>query len=158
MSLITLPHAIFIYDESGNPVPVVSGSTLTSGSRGFVVYAKDGNNQARNFVVDASGNLGIQNPPNLDVSFSSRFNTLGQKSMSGSAPVVIASDQASVLVQSVIGDHSGSLADIVKNGSRTALAIEYPALLWEVKNISRELKLIRKHLEVMTDEDFEEDF
>lgn len=93
MSLITLPHAIFIYDESGNPVPVVSGSTLTSGSRGFVVYGKDGNNQARNFVVDASGNLGIQNPPNLDVSFSSRFNTLGQKSMSGSAPVVLPSDQ-----------------------------------------------------------------
>lgn len=91
--MITLPHAIFIYDETGNPVPVISGSTLTSGSRGFVVYAKDGNNQARNFVVDASGNLGIQNPPNLDVSFSSRFNTLGQKSMSGSAPVVLPSDQ-----------------------------------------------------------------
>lgn len=57
MSLITLPHAVFIYDENGNPVPVVSGSTLTSGSRGFVVYGKDGSNQARNFTVDSSGNL-----------------------------------------------------------------------------------------------------
>lgn len=91
--MITLPHAVFIYDEAGNPVPVVSGSTLNSGSRGFVIYGKDGSNQTRNFTVDASGNLAIQNPSNLDVTVSSRFNTLGQKTMTGSTPVVIASNQ-----------------------------------------------------------------
>lgn len=105
--MIVLPHAVFIYDEAGNPVPVVSGSTLTSGSRGFVVYGKDGNNQARNFLVDASGNLAIQNPPNLDVAlstrlsentFTTRINTLGQKVMTGSVPVVIASDQSQITV------------------------------------------------------------
>lgn len=250
MSLITLPHAVFIYDENGNPVPVVSGSTLTSGSRGFVVYGKDGSNQARNFTVDSSGNLlitgsvtvnnfpatqtitgtvGITNFPavqsitgtvagtgnfivtqgtasnlnatvtgtvavqNIDVALSTRLsneqftssvgnvtanpadytilgrlkdiveqlssslNTLGQKNMSSSAPVVIASDQSRILVETTIANESGLLADIVHNGTRKALAIEYPALLWEAKIISRELKMIRKHLETITDEDFEGD-
>ena len=50
--MITLPHAVFIYDENGNPVPVVSGSTLNSGSRGLVVYGKDSNNQSRNFNLE----------------------------------------------------------------------------------------------------------
>lgn len=148
MSLITLPHAVFIYDENGNPVPVVSGSTLTSGSRGFVVYGKDGSNQARNFTVDSSGNLlitgsvtvnnfpatqtitgtvNVNNQPttitvtqltaselnatitgtvavqNIDVAlstrladntFTARVNTLGQNVMTGSTPVVIASNQS----------------------------------------------------------------
>jgi hypothetical protein len=157
MSLITLPHAIFIYDEAGNPVPITSGSLITSGSRGFIVYGKDGNNEARNFVVDASGSLAIQNPPNLDVSLSSRFNTLGQKNMSGSTPVVMASDQTSLLVESVISDHSGSFANIVKNGTRTALSVEYPALLWEMKNIVKELKIIRQHIESITEEEWDGD-
>lgn len=87
-----------------------------------------------------------------------RLGTIGQKTMSGSTPVVIASDQSRVLVETTIADEAGNLADIVKNGTRTALAIEYPSLLWEVKSITRELKMIRKHLEVITDEDFEEDF
>lgn len=258
MSLITLPHAIFLYDEDGSPVPVVSGSTITSGSRGFIIFGEDGNGVTRQFSVDANGQLAIQNPANLDVAlstrlsettftssintlgqknmagstpvvlasdqasipitdndssltidnafidanisdlvteatftssvgevqatptantllgrlkdindtnstllteadFDSRVNTLGQKEMTGSTPVVIASDQTSVLVESVISDHSGSFANIVTNGARTALSIEYPALLWEMKAITRELKIIRQHLETITEEEWDGD-
>ena len=64
---------------------------------------------------------------------------LGQKAMSGSTPVVIASDQTSVLVEATISDHSGSFADIVKSGTRTAIAVEYPLLLAEMRKITREL-------------------
>lgn len=330
MSLITLPHAIFLYDEDGNPVPIVSGSAITSGSRGFIVYGEDGNGETRQFQVDADGKLAIQDPANLDVAlstrlsettftssintlgqknmagstpvvlasdqtsipvtdngssltidnafidanisdlvteatftssvgevqatptantllgrlkdindtattlltelefetrvgevqatptantllgrlkdindttstlltelefetrigevqatptantvlgrlkdindtnstllteadFDSRVNTLGQKEMTGSTPVVIASDQTSVLVESVISDHSGSFANIVTNGARTALSIEYPALLAEMKLITRELKIIRQHMEAITEEECDGD-
>ena len=77
--------------------------------------------------------------------------------MSGSTPVVIASDQTSVLVEATISDHSGSFADIVKSGARTAVAVEYPALLWELKTITRELKIIRQHIEAITEEEWEGD-
>lgn len=154
MSLITLPHAIFIYDEAGNPVPITSGSLITSGSRGFIVYGKDGNNEARNFVVDASGSLAIQNPPNLDVALSTRLSqatftssvgevqtsptantvlgrlkdinvtltsslgTLGQKAMTGSTPVVIASNQSEFpVVQGTAAALSGAWPVKITDGT-----------------------------------------
>lgn len=200
MSLITLPHAVFLYDEDGNAVPVVSGSAITSGSRGFIIFGEDGNGVTRQFSVDTNGQLAIQNPANLDVALSTRLSeatftgsfddlltrvgevsetptgntvlgrlkdlddhlssslgSLGQKEMTGSTPVVIASDQTSVLVESVISDHSGSFANIVTNGTRTALSIEYPALLAEMKLITRELKIIRQHMEVITEEEWDGD-
>lgn len=165
MSLITLPHAVFIFDTNGNAVPVVSGSAITSGSHGFIIFGEDGNGETRQFSVDASGSLSIQDPPNLDVAlstrlsevtFTGRINTLGQKAMTGSTPVVIASDQSSVLVESVISDHSSSFAGVVTSGTRTALSVEYPALLWEMKKITRELSIMRKHLETITEEEWDE--
>ena len=76
--------------------------------------------------------------------------------MTGSTPVVIASDQSSVLVESVISDHSSSFAGVVTSGTRTALSVEYPALLWEMKQITRELSIMRKHLESITEEEWDE--
>lgn len=137
---ITLPHAIFLYDESGNPVPVVSGSTINVGSRGFIVYGKSGS-VTQHFTVDSDGKLAIQNQPNMDVAISTRLSSeiftssvgqvtatptpntllgrlkdirdeivarigsLGQKTMSGSTPVVIASNQSDINV--VIKDQNG---------------------------------------------------
>jgi len=93
----------------------------------------------------------------ISSSLEDRLGTLGQKAMSGSTPVVIASDQTSVLVEATISDHSGSFADIVTKGNRTAVSVEYPALLWELKTITRELKIIRQHIEAITEEEWEGD-
>ena len=60
-------------------------------------------------------------------------------------------------VETVIGDGSGSVADIVTKGNRTAISVEYPALLWELKTITRELKIIRQHIEAITEEEWEGD-
>ena len=93
----------------------------------------------------------------ISSSLEDRLGTLGQKAMSGSTPVVIASDQTSVLVEATISDHSGSFADLVKSGTRTAIAVEYPLLLADMRKITREVTIIRRHMEAVTDSEWDPD-
>lgn len=60
-------------------------------------------------------------------------------------------------VETVIGDGSGSFADIVKSGTRTAVSVEYPLLLAEMRKITRELTIIRRHMEAVTDSEWDPD-
>lgn len=115
-------------------------------------------------VTDNSSSLTIDNPfidANIstlltEAGFNARINTLGQKEMTGSTPVVIASDQSRILVESTIADSSGVLADIIVRNGQGGLKIEYPLLLEEVKEIKSQLIKIVKHLQSITDEEWDE--
>lgn len=131
-----------------------------------VVLASD---QSSIPVTDDGGSLTIDNA-NLDAAlstlateatattllteaeFEARIGTLGQKTMAGSTPVVLASDQSRVLVEATIANAAGLVADTVTQGTRTAQAIEYPALLAMTKQVLDELRAIRLHLEQINEE------
>ena len=138
----------------------------TSASSTPVVLASD---QTSIPITDDGGSITVDNA-NIDAAlstlateataatllteseFEARINTLGQKLSSASTPVVLASDQSRVLVEATIADASGLVADTVKQGTRTAQAIEYPALLAMTKQVLDELKAIRLHLEQINEE------
>jgi hypothetical protein len=91
---VTSGSATVFLNASTCPQVVTIGGSIPQGSATIgAVEVRDGANQ---LDVNASGQAAIQDPPNLDVALSTRLNTLGQKPMATSAPVVIASDQSAV--------------------------------------------------------------
>jgi hypothetical protein len=91
---VTSGSATVFLNASTCPQVVTLGGSIPEGSATIGgVEVRDGANQ---LDVNASGQAAIQDPPNLDVALSTRLNTLGQKPMATSAPVVIASDQSDV--------------------------------------------------------------
>jgi hypothetical protein len=91
---VTSGSATVFLNASTCPQVVTIGGSIPEGSATIGgVEVRDGANQ---LDVNASGQAAIQDPPNLDVALSTRLNTLGQKPMATSAPVVIASDQSAV--------------------------------------------------------------
>jgi hypothetical protein len=87
-------------------VPITAGHSITSTNAGFIGIGVDSNGISRFISTNSSGyvNVNINSLPlptgaALDstlVSLSNKFGSLGQKQMSGSAPVVIASDQSTI--------------------------------------------------------------
>lgn len=109
---VVSPTAI-LYDQAGNPVAVSPNVAIPAGTSTILVAGTDGTD-ARILSVDSNGKLAIQNPSNLDTAlstrlstsaFTARVNVLGQNTMSGSTPVVLASDQSAIPVT----DNGGSL-------------------------------------------------
>lgn len=156
---------VYLYDDSGNVIAVSPGTPIGTGSSGFIVFGQDGSGLTTAFSVDSSGSLSIQNPPNLDVPlstllseavFTDRINTLGQKSMSGSTPVVISSDQSRLLVETTVANSAGTLADIIVRNGQGGLKVEYPLFLEEVKDIKKQLIKIVKHLQTITEEEWDD--
>ena len=84
---------VFLYASTCPQVVTIGGSIPEGSATIGGVEVRDGANQ---LDVNASGQAAIQDPPNLDVALSTRLNTLGQKAMVASAPVVIASDQSAL--------------------------------------------------------------
>jgi hypothetical protein len=135
---------VVIRDSNGNPVGVILDGAIYR----FAVDAK---------VTSSALPTGAATEATVatlltEAEFEARVGTLGQKTMAGSTPVVIANDQSRVLVEATIADASGLAADTVKQGTRTAQAIEYPALLAMTKQVLDELKAIRLHLEQINEE------
>lgn len=133
-----------------------SASAQTDGSQKAQVV-----NGANRLAIDASGRAAIQNPPNLNVTLSSRlaeatfigrigevqatptantllgrlkdiydaiiarWNTLGQKAMAASAPIVIASDQSDldVVLKDAAGAELATLRDAALLAGKPGLVV-----------------------------------
>lgn len=89
--------------------------------------------------------------------FQARVGTLGQKPMTGSTPVVLASDQSRVLVEAVIADAGGTPSTLITRGGITRQAIDNPELMELMADMLDQLKAIRAHLEIITEEGVEDD-
>lgn len=59
-------------------------------------------------------------------------------------------------VDAVISDGEGNLADIEQIGNRDALAVEYPILLKRAEEILGELRVIRRHIQSITEEEWDD--
>ena len=60
-----------------------------------------------------------------------------------------------VQVDTIISDVDGNVADIEQVGNRDALAVEYPMLLKRAEDILGELRIIRRHIQTITEEEWD---
>lgn len=60
-------------------------------------------------------------------------------------------------VDAVLTDGAGNIADVEQVGTRSALAVEYPLLLKKAEEILGELRVIRRHIQSITEEEWDED-
>ena len=60
-----------------------------------------------------------------------------------------------VQVDTIISDVDGNVADIEQVGNRDALAVEYPMLLKRAEDILGELRIIRRHIQAITEEEWD---
>lgn len=97
-SLDGYQNGVQLYDASGNIITVVNGAALPTSPGGLFVLGSDGAN-ARIVKTAADGTVYVNTSGNglaLDATLQARLNTLGQKTMASSTPVVLASDQSAV--------------------------------------------------------------
>lgn len=105
--------AVILYDSYGNAVATYDGYSITSSSPGLPIIAKNTSGNAKHISADNDGYIGIrladnstfykgatetlQNTGNTYLNnIDTKTPSIGQKTMTNSSPIVIASDQSNI--------------------------------------------------------------
>jgi hypothetical protein len=125
--MITSPISVIV-DKDGYDVAIAPGGSYPSSPRGFLTIGIDSTNTPRTIKLNSDGYLQVSGLSLLATestlsSFSSTYSartpTLGQKAMTGSVPVVIASDQNAVPISGSITANIGTTNGLALDATLT---------------------------------------